>query len=192
MKFFYLVLISLTLIFSVFAEEKGNSNNQRLIFLTEGVVGGINAPIVRQQIIFYQDTKGENKVWVRKLKEAPFKYTYYFAKYDLSQFEALLGKLSVLKGLPLENPVAGDDIYQLDTELGVFSNQWQWMNQAPGGCIRMKSEVAPSKRQKEKFQETVQLVKTELTSLNLEETTKESFETVSQKAWDIIRKYRQN
>lgn len=190
MKFFYLFLTFLISSFSNFAEKSHKSDRSELILLTKGIVGGISSPIVRQEIIFYRDESGKSQIWTSKLKEAPFKYTYYFARYDAAQFEELLQKLSQLKNLPLENPVAGEDIYEIDISLGVFSDQWQWMNQAPSGCVHMDSKTSPSRGQKRKFKEVVHLIENELEPLNLKETDKESFEKISQKARDCRKDYR--
>ena len=190
MKFFYLALTFLVLTSLGFAEKTDKSNHSKLILLTEGVVGGVVGPTVRQEIIFDQNASGKCQVWVKRLKKAPRNYTYYSAQYDSFQFEKLLSKLNELKQLPLEDPMSGEDIYQMDISLGVFSEKLKWMNQAPSGCIHMKSKVTPSSKQKGKFQALVQRVNTELKTLNLKETTKESFEKASQKTWDFTKNYR--
>ncbi|MEZ5405837.1 MAG: hypothetical protein R3F23_06600 [Verrucomicrobiia bacterium] len=190
MRFFYLVLAVFISGCSGVAEKVEKIEEPRLIFLTEGIVGGISSPIVRQGVIFYQDALGKCQVWTRKLKEAPFQYSYYVSDYSLSQFKQLLSKLDAVKNLPLENPVGGEDIYELDTSLGVFSDQWRWMNQAPGGCVHMNSKTLPSWWQKRRFKEAVHLVKNELEILNLKETGKESYEEAFRKALKITDNYR--
>lgn len=190
MRFFYFILAVFISGCSGVAERVEKIEEPRLVILTEGIVGGISSPIVRQEMIFYQDAAGKCQVWTRKLKEAPFQFTYYFSDYSSLKFDQLLSELSGVKDLPLENPVAGEDIYQLDTSLGVFTENWQWMNQAPIGCVHAKSEVMPNQKQKKKFQEAVQQIKLELDALNLRAADKKSFEKISQQMWNLTQEYR--
>ena len=174
----------------VFAERVDRFKHQQLITLTDGVVGGIESPIVRQEIILYRSALGKYQVWLRKLEECRRYYTYSFADYSPSQFDELVSNLSELKKLPLENPVGGEDIYQQDISLGVFTDQWQWMNQAPGGCVRMKSKTTPTTKQKEKFQEMVHQVHVELKKLNFKETDRESYVKTFQETLKFTTNYR--
>lgn len=64
----------------------------------------------------------------------------------------------ILKTIPTESPPGSEDIYGLDISIAWGSDDLQWMNGAPDGCIHGHSEVQPTKEDKAKFKRAVEIV----------------------------------
>lgn len=78
---------------------------------------------------------------------------------DDQHTESLIHELQgILKTIPTEDPPGSEDIYGLNTSITWGSEEVQWQNSAPGGCVRGVSEVQPTKEQKAKFKRAVEIV----------------------------------
>ncbi|KIK03737.1 hypothetical protein K443DRAFT_94570 [Laccaria amethystina LaAM-08-1] len=64
----------------------------------------------------------------------------------------------ILHSIPTESPPASEDIYGLDTSIAWGSDDLQWMNLGPQGCVRGESSVQPTPEQKIKFKRAVDIV----------------------------------
>ncbi|CUA69307.1 hypothetical protein RSOLAG22IIIB_08431 [Rhizoctonia solani] len=71
---------------------------------------------------------------------------------------------SILKTIPTEKPPGSEDIYGLDTSIMWMSDDLEWVNTAPQGCVGGGSEVKPTEEQIAKFKRAVEIVD-ELTKL---------------------------
>ena len=63
----------------------------------------------------------------------------------------------ILKTIPTEIPPGSEDIYGLDISITWGSDDLQWMNGAPDGCIQGHSEVQPTEEEKAKFKRAVNI-----------------------------------
>jgi hypothetical protein len=64
----------------------------------------------------------------------------------------------ILKVIPTEYPPGSEDIYGQDKSIAWFSEDLQWMNGGPQGCVAGTSEVRPSEEDKAKFIRAVEIV----------------------------------
>jgi hypothetical protein len=65
----------------------------------------------------------------------------------------------ILKDIPTEEPKGSEDIYGMDTSIMWGSDDLEWMNGGPAGCVRGSSTVQASEEDKKKFKRAVEIVK---------------------------------
>jgi hypothetical protein len=65
---------------------------------------------------------------------------------------------TILKSIPTEFPPGSEDIYGKDTSIAWISDDLQWVNMAPGGCVQFTSTVKPTDEDKAKFSRAVEIV----------------------------------
>ncbi|KAE8374700.1 hypothetical protein BDV26DRAFT_269490 [Aspergillus bertholletiae] len=76
------------------------------------------------------------------------------------QVQGLVTELyDILQDLPLESPTGSDDIYRLDTSIAWHSDDLEWRNGGPQGCVQRESDVQPSDQERRKFTRAVEIVK---------------------------------
>lgn len=64
----------------------------------------------------------------------------------------------ILKELPTEDPKGSEDIYGMDTSIMWGSDDLEWINGGPAGCVRGQSSVKASEDDKKKFKRAVEIV----------------------------------
>jgi hypothetical protein len=65
---------------------------------------------------------------------------------------------AILKMIPTESPPGSEDIYGMNISIAWGSEDLQWQNQGPDGCIRYKSETQPTEEDKAMFRRAVEIV----------------------------------
>ncbi|GAB1200969.1 hypothetical protein APSETT444_010351 [Aspergillus pseudonomiae] len=73
--------------------------------------------------------------------------------------ESLITELyEILKNLPMESPPGSEDIYRMDTSIALGSEDLEWHNGGPQGCVGDTSYVQPSEEQRAGFRRAVDVV----------------------------------
>jgi len=155
------------------------------IVLTEGIVGGIVLPHVRQRVIVVSEN-GKHTLLVLKQQtlvpiEDRFEYapaTYHRGTLTDMQLEGLrkdIAKHGLWK-LPTEIPLGCQDIYKLDTSIVIRDSDKSiildggkfvirdrvkfWRNGGPSGCTdHGVSKVQPTEKQRSQFKNVVVVLK---------------------------------
>ncbi|KAE8166095.1 hypothetical protein BDV40DRAFT_256770 [Aspergillus tamarii] len=65
----------------------------------------------------------------------------------------------ILQTLPLESPPGSEDIYRMDTSISWSSDDFEWCNGSPQGCMREESDVHPSEAERNMFMRAVDIVR---------------------------------
>ncbi len=128
------------------------------IRLRKGIVGGIVAPEVTLSIDIVA-TKDEASV--RLMKVVNGKEVVTTGTMTRKEYDALLKEIDAVWKLPIEDPIASEDIYALDTGVAVESGARKWGNSAPGGCGQGKSKTQATRDQKAAFERIVERIKRE-------------------------------
>jgi hypothetical protein len=145
---------------SASAAEKKPAALGPYLMVTEGIVGGIVAPHVRQRTIVIRN-KDAYDVLVKTQPRRNAPATYLRGRVDAKEFDGLMKDIQKagLFEFPLEKPRGGEDIYGLDTSIAVRSEKAFWRNGGPGGCVRLGSKVQPSDKQRKAFAGLVEKIK---------------------------------
>eukprot|EP00735_Rhodelphis_limneticus_P015083 TRINITY_DN9238_c0_g1::TRINITY_DN9238_c0_g1_i1::g.13275::m.13275 TRINITY_DN9238_c0_g1::TRINITY_DN9238_c0_g1_i1::g.13275 ORF type:complete len:145 (+),score=9.16 TRINITY_DN9238_c0_g1_i1:85-519(+) len=129
------------------------------IILREGVVGGFRGPQLRKQITIESSNLAEGatiELYMLVKPSYPATYQTLTGKIDANQLAKLTENLKPIFSLPVEEPRAGEDIYQYDTTLDVTIGDKHWNNEAPGGCCHSPSTIQPTEEQRNLFGQILQ------------------------------------
>ncbi|KAI9205926.1 uncharacterized protein BJ171DRAFT_500126 [Polychytrium aggregatum] len=127
------------------------------ITLTEGVVGGFVAPTPRRLVIIDLDESGGVQIQhhIKTGGSGPnAEYKVLQSPPEISVLEVTSLTNSIVqnfRALPREEPVGGEDIYHLDTQIAIETPDFSWCNVANQGCNIVPSSVKPTDSQKQQF-----------------------------------------
>ncbi|KAK5992166.1 hypothetical protein PT974_05566 [Cladobotryum mycophilum] len=80
-------------------------------------------------------------------------------EFPVKDYEARINRiLGILKQLPTENPPQSEDIFGLNIGISWMSDDFQWVNSAPQGCIPGISDKPATDEEKVLFEEAVDIV----------------------------------
>ncbi|KAF7731225.1 hypothetical protein EC973_000641 [Apophysomyces ossiformis] len=130
------------------------------VIIREGITGGFVGPTVKQMVeIRGNDTDASIRQSTLK-PESKTDYTTMGGSIPSQQVQEVLAKLKEqLQQLPLEEPAGSEDIYGQDISIGYFSEDFQWQNGGPEGCVRGTSSRQATPEQKEIFKSLVETLR---------------------------------
>ncbi|KAG0166392.1 hypothetical protein DFQ28_007262 [Apophysomyces sp. BC1034] len=129
------------------------------VVLREGITGGIVAPTIKQVIEIRGD--GTNADIRHSMLKSESKTDYLVQGGSLSTQEiqdVLVNLKQQLQQLPTEEPAGSEDIYGQDISIALLTDDFQWQNGGPEGCVGGESSRQATPEQKLKFKALVEML----------------------------------